>query len=734
MKQGRTPDRVHVVRPPQTDEYERTHMPMAAQPPAPRDGKAMEIIRTLAQISDKLKRSEAERYELLAELREYRKTLNDLEDKAEKSEKAFLALENKFKSRDAIEQEVSQRQARFERALKDAESKLVQAAAGTALMDQRIKDIDDFKVMVTQRIDTTAAEQTRLDRQIEKIVQDKSRMLRKVERMEEILTETQDTLKARALVLLTDQSTAAQALPHLTALPAPGDEGLESTESSSAPWWRKSVRMQSVGMAAIVVAALLSGWTINQIQQPQIPQIAVLENGGLAKLNLSENRWEPLNAAPSQNTPSQDRAPPQAKPETAPMADVPEKGQQSSASQNNTALDIPPVTTDELGLAAQTASLETPNRVADVMTASDEELMAALESDPDGLAAQMNALEPSVGKALDLPVSQSQNAGFDPLSSLRTKALAQDPQLSNTIAKEKGTGLLGTRINRDEDLPPTIQELENQAFAGVPEAQHDLAALYTAGRGGVTQNFERAALWFREAADQGVGNAAYNLGVLYHQGLGVEKDLPRALYWYREAAKQNHPEAQYNLGIANIEGIGTSYNAPIAAAFFENAANLGVIEAAYNLGLIYENRLLGDQVNPEQALMWYHIAANGGNSDASAALTQMAAGLNLSQSDVKNMIDRMLSNYESTHGRKAGLNQAAAQTKASSTTLTPTGQTAVIVEVQKLLRETGYYDGPADGMLGPQTTQAIRTYQLENNLTADGMPSPSLIDHIQQML
>ncbi|PZQ46660.1 MAG: hypothetical protein DI551_04730 [Micavibrio aeruginosavorus] len=206
MKQGRTPDRVHVVRPPE-NEY---GMPGTNPPPAPQGStRAMEIIRTLAQISDKLKRSEAERYELLAELREYRKSLHELEDKADKSEKAYLALENKFKNRDTVENEISQRQARFERALKETENKLVQAAAGQSLLDQRIKDNEEFRIGITSRLDETISQQARLDRQVEKIGQDKSRMLRKVERMEEILTETQDTLKARALVLLTDQSAVA---------------------------------------------------------------------------------------------------------------------------------------------------------------------------------------------------------------------------------------------------------------------------------------------------------------------------------------------------------------------------------------------------------------------------------------------------------------------------------------------------------------------------------------------
>jgi len=616
MKQGRTPDRVHVVRPPQDSEGS------AGLPAAPQNSRAMEIIRTLGAISDKLKRSEAERYELLAELREYRRTLNELEDKAEKSEKAYLALEQKIRATDS--DEISQRQARFERALKETENKLIQASAGQNLLATRIKDAEDKQAGLVQRVDESVVQQARLDRQLEKIGQDKTRMLRKVERMEEILTETQDTLKARALVLLTDQSAAANgAFPQIAAYT---DEGRDALQAD-APWWRKSVRMQGVGMAAMIVAALLSGWAINQMQQPEIPQIAVLENGGMAKINLEQNRWDPISANEAANL---------------------EPQREATLTPVQTVTETP------------AATEQTPAAQA-VLDSSDDQLMAALEENPDALAAQLNEIAPQATEAPEnlevaaiAPEPTAQEGSYNPLKNFEGKAFVQDPQLANLVAKEKGTKPLLERIPADDTLSETAAKLQQQSFAGIPEAQHDLAAIYTAGRSGVTQNFDKAALWFREAADGGIGNAAYNLGVLYHQGLGVERDLDRALYWYREAAKRGHPEAQYNLGIAHIEGIGTDYNAPLAAAFFESAANQGITEAAYNLGLIYENGLMGGSAKAEDAMLWYKIAADGGSTDAKAALTQLASSLQIGMEDVNKMVERMQSIYRASKGRDAG--------------------------------------------------------------------------------
>lgn len=638
MKQGRTPDRVHVVRPPQDDYRPES----AAQlPSAAPNGRAMEIIRTLAAISDKLKRSEAERYELLAELREYRKSLHELEDKIDRSEKAYLTLENKVKDRDAVEGDITQRQARFERVLKEAEGKLVQAVAGQSLLDKRLSDTESFHTAITQRVDETITQQARLDRQIEKIAQDKGRMLRKVERMEEILTETQDTLKARALVLLTDRSASAQgALPHVAAY---SDAGVDDL-SQETPWWRKSVRMQSVGMVSMVVAAALLGWTINQAQQPDVPKIAVMENGQLARMNVDENRWEavlpPAQTQTQAQTPAADAVTAEPSAAAAPVeADPTLVPLEASAMEG--------------GLNAP-ASEQTPAAQA-VLNASDDELMAALEEKPEQLAAQLNEIAPAVQRELDVAVPAPVETGaYDPLKSMAQKAFGQNPDVANRIAKEKGTDAISARMAPDAALPASIAKLQDQAYLGVAEAQHDLAAIYTAGRGGVTQNFEKAAFWFREAADNDIANAAYNLGVLYHQGLGVEKDLDHAIYWYRDAAALGHPEAQYNLGIAHIEGIGTEYNAPLAAAFFESAANAGVVEAAYNLGLIYENGLIGNAVRNEDALLWYDISAKGGNADAKAALQQLSSSMQIGNDGISKVVERMQGIYQSSHGRRAG--------------------------------------------------------------------------------
>jgi localization factor PodJL len=53
----------------------------------------------------------------------------------------------------------------------------------------------------------------------------------------------------------------------------------------------------------------------------------------------------------------------------------------------------------------------------------------------------------------------------------------------------------------------------------------------------------KAVQWFRTAADYGVKDSQYNLGVIYARGLGVGLDLAEAFKWFSIAAAQGDNDA-----------------------------------------------------------------------------------------------------------------------------------------------------------------------------------------------
>lgn len=729
MKSKRFPDRVHVVRPP-SEEY-------GGEKPLNMGDHTREIVRALAQISDKLKRSEVERVEVLKELRATKEALANMEDRSELNEKAYLSLEHKMKNTGSVGTEVTERQARFEKALKATEEKLVKAAAGQAVLDQKIRDSATVSATLNARIDEAVAQQTRMERRIEGVAQDKARMLRKVERLEEIVTETQDALRAKALVLLTDQSAAAQT-PAIGAPDWYDAQNRNDNLTEDRPWWKAPVRMQALGTASMVLAALLTGWMINHVQEPNVPQIAVVD-GNLARLSDNETQWEPIvlqnERVESDRFSALGQTEQQNLEESLASTQTPvipqnifeeDTVEDQSGMETISTSDL--VSEEPVQQQAPAQEEAIPEPQAEFDYTDDSQLMEALEEDPQQLAANLNAIEPGIppiAKEAPTPISTpiTQEA---PIRDFEKQAFTQEPAVANAVKNEGGLAPLSDRVERDPNLPDLIKEYEEQAIRGVAAAQHDLAAVYTAGKGGVDQDFEKAAFWFKEAATNGVDNAAYNLGVLYHQGLGVDQDLSKAIYWYREAAKQNHPEALYNLGIAHIEGIGTPYNPELAAGFFERSANGGIMEAAYNLGLIYENGLLG-QENPEEALLWYKIAADQGSSDAQEAMTKLARRLQIGQQDIDNMVAREQALRANNTAPAAGaVEPVAAETSAYG------GQQAILAQVQERLITLGLYPGPSDGIMGPKTADAIRTYQSENGMEVTGKSSKELLLHMMQ--
>ena len=56
--------------------------------------------------------------------------------------------------------------------------------------------------------------------------------------------------------------------------------------------------------------------------------------------------------------------------------------------------------------------------------------------------------------------------------------------------------------------------------------------------------------------------------------------------------------------------------------------------------------------------------------------------------------------------------------------------TSMVRSIQTDLATLGYDPGPADGMTGQKTTDAIIRYQRDHQLLADGTPSPELARHI----
>jgi localization factor PodJL len=94
---------------------------------------------------------------------------------------------------------------------------------------------------------------------------------------------------------------------------------------------------------------------------------------------------------------------------------------------------------------------------------------------------------------------------------------------------------------------------------------HALGVLYAQGLG-IQKDYPAAARWFGKAAALGLVNSEFNLGVLYERGLGVPQSLREAYKWYAVAAAQGDDESR-----ARIEALKTQLAAEDIAVAQEAA-------------------------------------------------------------------------------------------------------------------------------------------------------------------
>lgn len=154
----------------------------------------------------------------------------------------------------------------------------------------------------------------------------------------------------------------------------------------------------------------------------------------------------------------------------------------------------------------------------------------------------------------------------------------------------------------------------HHAARGNPTAQFFVGELHRMGHG-MPQDFGEAAMWYRLAAEQGLGPALTKLGEMHSLGLGVPQDHFEAARLFRLAIEQSHSGGYAGLGGLYFSGRGVPQNFAEALRLNRIAAQLGDSSGHVNLGLMY---MLGRGVPEDVVLshMWFNIAAANGRDTA----------------------------------------------------------------------------------------------------------------------
>jgi TPR repeat protein len=192
--------------------------------------------------------------------------------------------------------------------------------------------------------------------------------------------------------------------------------------------------------------------------------------------------------------------------------------------------------------------------------------------------------------------------------------------------------LPGNTIYSDQD----IDQATELARLGDAEAQANLGVMLTT-RG----KYQEAAGWYKQAADMGIGTAAYNLGTLYYNGQGFPQDYATALHWFQLAAQRNDPYAEFQLGIMAGDGKGLDANVNAEMQWYKKAAEQGLPAAQYNLAVMYHNAEGVDKQDDVTAYAWLLLAQRGG-VDISEAKPVITDGMTPEQMQAAERLSRTL--------------------------------------------------------------------------------------------
>ena len=196
-------------------------------------------------------------------------------------------------------------------------------------------------------------------------------------------------------------------------------------------------------------------------------------------------------------------------------------------------------------------------------------------------------------------------------------------------------------------------------------------------------------------AEEGGAEAQFNLGILYDLGQGVAQSKVRAATWYRRSAEQGFAAAQYNLAVMFKNGEGVPQSNVLAYALFDLAADDDPEAVKQRDSMT--RRIAAEEIDRAVRL------ANRAREDDTAMFLGEVLGAALP-----------------------------AEPGPESELAGPSPE--LVRTVQEALTMLGYDAGAADGQIGPRTRAAIRAFQADDELAAEGRVSQRLLTRLEQSM
>lgn len=140
------------------------------------------------------------------------------------------------------------------------------------------------------------------------------------------------------------------------------------------------------------------------------------------------------------------------------------------------------------------------------------------------------------------------------------KFLAQMPQLEETVGAAEWVRR-GAVAFEEQRYMAAFAAWKKAAQDGDAEASYRIGKLYADGKG-VVRNMADAVVWYTRGAEAGHIDAQFQLGTIYATGAGPAGN--GADNWFKSASQRDNDAAQRNLGVLFANGIAVEKNLDIA--------------------------------------------------------------------------------------------------------------------------------------------------------------------------
>ncbi|WP_052259393.1 T9SS type A sorting domain-containing protein [Flavobacterium sp. KMS] len=148
-------------------------------------------------------------------------------------------------------------------------------------------------------------------------------------------------------------------------------------------------------------------------------------------------------------------------------------------------------------------------------------------------------------------------------------ALGAIAQVDCKVRTQQATEILNSK-NLYKDYGSIFYEILPCAELGDPVTQNNIGLMYANGLG-IEKDESKGFAYIEQAAKSGNAIGQYNLGELYRKGQGCALDMDKAVEWYQKSADQKYARATYILGYMHLKGFGVHQDYDKAISWFKKS-------------------------------------------------------------------------------------------------------------------------------------------------------------------